>query len=211
MLLDYDKFDLVKLLTSNRDVILYCTKLGQAQSPAEREAIERSMQENPQLASLLRRQAGSAKTAAQKRAARGEDSAMEVDMSAPAAPVSSAPVPRANVNLEQRMFTAGSHFMSNAKVSLPDGSFRKQFKGYEEVHVPYPKTPPLAQDEKLVAISEMPEWAHPAFTTKSLNRIQSRVYPIGTTAFLCLLVADSPFNSVPVGHQHACLRAHRCR
>lgn len=31
------------------------------------------------------------------------------------------------------VFAAGSHFMSNKRCLLPDGSFRKQQKGYEEV------------------------------------------------------------------------------
>ena len=34
------------------------------------------------------------------------------------------------------MFKEGSHLMANKKCQLPDGSFRKQKKGYEEVHVP---------------------------------------------------------------------------
>lgn len=49
-------------------------------------------------------------------------------------------------------------------------------KGYEEVHVPALKPKPYAEGEKLVAISELPEWAQPAFANmQSLNRVQSRV------------------------------------
>jgi len=43
VLLDYDKFDLVKLLLLNRAKIYYCTLLKQAQSDSAREAIEKEM------------------------------------------------------------------------------------------------------------------------------------------------------------------------
>ncbi|KAG0009957.1 DEIH-box ATPase, partial [Podila clonocystis] len=43
-LFDYDKFELVSMLTRNRDVIVWCTKLGQA-NEQEREEIEASMKE----------------------------------------------------------------------------------------------------------------------------------------------------------------------
>ena len=54
LLLDYDKFDLVKLITKNRLAIRYCTLLGQAQTPADREVIEEEMRENPQLIPILK-------------------------------------------------------------------------------------------------------------------------------------------------------------
>ena len=40
------------------------------------------------------------------------------------------------LDLEDLTFKDGSHLMANKKCQLPDGSFRKQRKGYEEVHVP---------------------------------------------------------------------------
>lgn len=43
---------------------------------------------------------------------------------------------RKTVDLEDISFKDGSHLMANKKCQLPDGSFRKQKKGYEEVHVP---------------------------------------------------------------------------
>ncbi len=42
--------------------------------------------------------------------------------------------------------------------------------------MPALKPKPFKTGEKLVAISELPEWAHPAFSgMKELNRVQSRV------------------------------------
>ena len=39
--------------------------------------------------------------------------------------------------------------MANKKCQLPDGSFRKQRKGYEEVHVPALKPKPMKDGEVL--------------------------------------------------------------
>ena len=41
----------------------------------------------------------------------------------------------------------GMGSMANKRCQLPDGSFRKQRKGYEEVHVPALKPKPFADDE----------------------------------------------------------------
>ena len=51
------------------------------------------------------------------------------------------------LDLEDLTFTSGSHLMANKKCQLPDGSFRKQRKGYEEVHVPALKPQPFDADE----------------------------------------------------------------
>jgi hypothetical protein len=57
--------------------------------------------------------------------------------------------------------------------------FRKQKKGYEEVHVPALKPKPFAADEDLVPIEKLPAYAQPAFEGfKALNRIQSRLYKV---------------------------------
>ena len=40
------------------------------------------------------------------------------------------------VDIEDLLFAQGSHLMANKKCQLPEGSYRKQRKGYEEVHVP---------------------------------------------------------------------------
>jgi pre-mRNA-splicing helicase BRR2 len=63
--------------------------------------------------------------------------------------------------------------------------FRKQKKGYEEVHVPALKPKPFAADENLVPIEKLPAYAQPAFEGfKALNRIQSRLYKVGCVLFL---------------------------
>jgi pre-mRNA-splicing helicase BRR2 len=55
------------------------------------------------------------------------------------------------LELEDLIFAQGSHFMANKRCQLPDGSFRKQRKGYEEVHVPALKPKPFDEKEELVS------------------------------------------------------------
>ncbi|PWA74480.1 U5 small nuclear ribonucleoprotein helicase [Artemisia annua] len=75
-----------------------------------------------------------------------------------------------------------------------DGSCSNHKKGYEEVHVPVLKPKPLAADEKLVLIKDMPSWAQPAFKGMTeLNRVQSRVYETA------LFKAENLLLSAPTG------------
>lgn len=84
--------------------------------------------------------------------------------------------PQHVLSLEDIQFTQGGHLMANKKCQLPEGSFRKQKKGYEEVHVPAAK-PPTLDPSQLVAIESLPRYAQAAFEGfKSLNTIQSAVH-----------------------------------
>uniref|UniRef100_A0A674NY69 Activating signal cointegrator 1 complex subunit 3 n=1 Tax=Takifugu rubripes TaxID=31033 RepID=A0A674NY69_TAKRU len=92
-------------------------------------------------------------------------------------PLSQAVAPRQLLDLDDLAFTQGSHFMANKRCQLPDGSFRKQRKGYEEVHVPALKAKPFAENEVLVGIDKLPKYAQAAFEGfKTLNRIQSKLF-----------------------------------
>ncbi len=51
------------------------------------------------------------------------------------------------LDLDDLSFSQGSHLMANKRCQLPEGSFRKQRKGYEEVHVPALKPKPFDPDE----------------------------------------------------------------
>jgi pre-mRNA-splicing helicase BRR2 len=69
--------------------------------------------------------------------------------------------------------------MWNDKCQLPDGSFRKQRKGNEEVHVPALKPKALTVDEALVGIDELLNYTQPHFDGfKSLNRVKSRIHKV---------------------------------
>ncbi|XP_052179855.1 DExH-box ATP-dependent RNA helicase DExH14 isoform X1 [Diospyros lotus] len=64
-----------------------------------------------------------------------------------------------------------------AATSLPRGTIRKHYKGYEEVKIPPTPTASMKPGEKLIEIKELDEFAQAAFHGyKSLNRIQSRIF-----------------------------------
>ncbi|RKO87988.1 Sec63 Brl domain-containing protein, partial [Blyttiomyces helicus] len=196
-LFDYVNFDLVKLLTRNRDVIVWCTRRKKASGPEEVEKIDSEIRALG-LHSLLT-QLSAAPTRKIEHSRRGVvEGAMEIDGGAGAGtgaePIAAGPIqfdlkkatadpaavlPRSTIDLESLTFAQGGHFMSNKKCSLPQGTFKREKKGYQEVHVPAPKASPLADNEKLVPIADLPEWARPGFKgAASLNRVQSKVYPI---------------------------------
>ena len=94
------------------------------------------------------------------------------------------------VDLETIKFDEAGRLMSNKKCNLPKGSTKISKKGYDEIHVPAVQNE--AKGERLIRISELPQWTHKAFKVQtitgqtkqieSLNVIQSRLY-------------DSTFNS----------------
>uniref|UniRef100_A0A8D8Y961 U5 small nuclear ribonucleoprotein 200 kDa helicase n=1 Tax=Cacopsylla melanoneura TaxID=428564 RepID=A0A8D8Y961_9HEMI len=182
LLLGYDCFDFIKMLKKYRQMILYCTLLASSQSEAERSKLRDTMSEDPALAKILRQldtgknEDGDA--AGESGDARGGAS-MSIRSQMAAGSDSSATIMGGNrqlLDLEDLAFNSGSHFMSNKRCELPDGSFRKQRKGYEEVHVPALKPKPMGPDETLVPIDKLPRYVQHAFEDfKTLNRIQSRL------------------------------------
>uniref|UniRef100_A0AAY4ERR1 BRR2 homolog n=1 Tax=Denticeps clupeoides TaxID=299321 RepID=A0AAY4ERR1_9TELE len=105
------------------------------------------------------------------------------------------------LDLEDLAFTQGSHFMANKRCQLPDGSFRKQRKGYEEVHVPALKPKPFADDEVLVGIEKLPKYAQAGFEGfKTLNRIQSKLFKTTMETDENLLVCAPTVSHVECRH-----------
>lgn len=178
LLLGYDCFDFIKQLKKYRHMITYCTMLASSQSDSERQKIRNKMNDDPTLAKILR----------QLDTGKGDDDADETmearaqrkrreeneDTGGPGGQVQGA---RNTIDLDDLVFAQGSHFMANKSCQLPDGSFRKQRKGYEEVHVPALKPKPFGDNEKLHPIDQLPKYVQPAFEGfKTLNRIQSRLH-----------------------------------
>jgi pre-mRNA-splicing helicase BRR2 len=195
-LLDFDKFDLIKLLMYNRHRVLWCTRLARAQDEAEAARIEQEMSSVPELQAILRQLHAQRMTARERQNATelrireearrlrsaeagGNATGVGADddlMPPPPAPGPAAASGRRVLELDALSFQQGRRLMANKRCELPAGSFRSAKKGYEEVHVPALKPKPFADDEALVQISDLPEWAQPAFAgMKTLNRVQSRV------------------------------------
>ncbi|KAK4881295.1 hypothetical protein RN001_004614 [Aquatica leii] len=177
LLLGYDCFDFIKQLKKNRQLILYCTLLAKSQSESERQKIREKMSEDPLLTRILRhldtgKNVDDEDEESTSRSSRRKDRHNEAELGAGAQVAGS----RQLIDLEDLAFIQGSHFMANKRCQLPDGSFRKQRKGYEEVHVPALK-PKFGENEKLMQVEQLPKYVQPVFDGfKTLNRIQSKLY-----------------------------------
>ncbi|KAJ4702368.1 DExH-box ATP-dependent RNA helicase [Melia azedarach] len=208
--LQFDKFSLIKLLLRNRLKIVWCTRLARAQDQEERKRIEEEMVSlGPDLAAILEQLHATRATAKERQknleksireearrlkdesAADGDrDRRGLVDRDADGGWLGQ----RQLLDLDSLAFEQGGLFMANKKCDLPNGSSRLPSKGYEEIHVPAMKPKPLDANEKLIKISDMPEWAQPAFKGMTqLNRVQSRVYEAA------LFSADNILLCAPTG------------
>lgn len=174
-LFGYENFDLVATLTKNRDVIVWCTKLARS-SDDEKKDVEVAMREKG-VGWILRALAGERSKTSGKMDVDAE-TVKAVPSKVTLAPGSIAQ-PRKMVDIDSLIFTQGGHLMSNKKVKLPQGSFKRTGKGYEEIHVPIPEKRVMAPDEQPVRISSLPAWTHDVWgKTQQLNPVQSKVYPI---------------------------------
>ncbi|KHN74055.1 Putative U5 small nuclear ribonucleoprotein helicase [Toxocara canis] len=184
LLLGFDQFEFIKVLRQHRQMILYCTLLKQAQEGKEREQIEKEMLSRPELhhilAELQETESADILESEREKRARAQEQRRMAEAQGVGDETTSAGnwmQSRKILDLNDFVFSQGSHLMSNKRCHLPDGSYRKQKKSYEEVHVPALKPKPFEEGEKLIPIADLPKYAQPAFEGfKTLNRIQSRLY-----------------------------------
>jgi pre-mRNA-splicing helicase BRR2 len=171
----YENFELVTLLTKNREVIVWCTKLARSNDD-EKQDVEVAMREKG-VGWMLRELRGDRKVSAAQVAEAVNEVA--VPTKANLAPGSVAQ-PRRVIDIDSLIFSEGGHLMSRKKVKLPEGSFKRQMKGYEEIHVPEPKRREAQQNEWM-PVAKMPDWTQPVWASvkaERLNPIQTRVFPI---------------------------------
>ncbi|XP_042508721.1 DExH-box ATP-dependent RNA helicase DExH12-like [Macadamia integrifolia] len=195
VLLDFDKFSLIKFLLRNRLKIVWCTRLARSEDQEERKKIEEEMVgSGSDLAAILEQLHATRATAKERqknleksireeaRRLKDESTAGDggrerrgfVDRDSDSGWVKGQ---HEALDLDSISFHQGGLLMANKKCELPLGSYRNHSKGYEEVHVPALKPKPLASGEELIKISVMPDWAQPAFKGMTqLNRVQSKVY-----------------------------------
>ncbi|KAK5654988.1 hypothetical protein OQA88_6747 [Cercophora sp. LCS_1] len=188
-LFDYEHHELVQKLIENREKVVWLTRLARAESQQDKDTIEREMASEG-LRWVLDELHGKTKDDKKPKMEIKMDIDSRSFVNAQAANGAKSErqegqlvgglQPRKLINLENLIFDQGNHLMTNPKVRLPEGSTKRTFKGYEEIHVPPPAKRNDPSDAN-VPVSEMPEWAQGPFsTTKSLNKIQSKCYP---TAF----------------------------
>ena len=167
----YENFDLVATLTKNREIIVWCTKLARSNDD-EKQDVEVAMREKG-VGWILRELRGDRKRAA-------EDAAEATAPTKANLAPGSVAQPRRVIDIDSLIFSEGGHLMSRKKVKLPEGSFKRQAKGYEEIHVPEPKRRDASQNEWM-SVSKMPDWTQPVWASvraTQLNPIQSKVFPI---------------------------------
>lgn len=188
-LFDYEHHELVQKLISNRDKVVWLTRLAKADDEEARGVVEREI-----IAEGLRWILDELKgRKVSIDGGKGKKVEIKMDIDVPEDYIKGPKEehakdgglvgglqPRKLINLENLIFEQGNHLMTNPKVKLPEGSTKRTFKGYEEIHVPAPKkrNDPTDRD---VPVTEMPEWSRVPFgTTPKLNKIQSKCFP---TAF----------------------------
>ncbi|KAJ3757592.1 putative RNA helicase [Lentinula raphanica] len=183
-LFDYEteRFGLVRKFVKNREVIVWCTRLarsGSDEEAGERKDVEVAMREKG-LGWILRELKGERKGPTTSLPS-GQDDRMDVD-----GPDEKSgkilkgeagidPTKLKTIDLSAMAFSQGGHLMSNKKCVLPEGSFKRSRKGWEEVHVPAAKS--RSSSDELVPITSLPPWAQAAFTVPNLNRVQSKLFP----------------------------------
>ncbi|GCB24855.1 pre-mRNA-splicing factor brr2 [Aspergillus awamori] len=187
-LFDYENPDLVAKLVTNRDKIVWVTRWRRVAEDADaRHLVESEMVEagHRQILDEIR-----GKSTRSEGAGRPEKKIkldlMDVDVPSAPQQAEEKPTegglvrglqPKRLINLENLVFHQGNHLMTNPNVKLPQGSTKRTFKGYEEIHVP----PPQAKrepGEKNIPATELPEWARVGFgSAKELNRVQSKCFP----------------------------------
>uniref|UniRef100_A0A8C5XH50 U5 small nuclear ribonucleoprotein 200 kDa helicase n=1 Tax=Microcebus murinus TaxID=30608 RepID=A0A8C5XH50_MICMU len=184
LLLGFNTFDFIKVLRQHRMMSEYIVGsfYSVAQSVAEKERIMGKMESDPELSKFLYQLHETEKEdlirEERSRRERVRQSRMDTDLETMDLDQGGeALAPRQVLDLEDLVFTQGSHFMANKRCQLPDGSFRRQRKGYEEVHVPALKPKPFGSEEQLLPVEKLPKYAQAGFEGfKTLNRIQSKLY-----------------------------------
>lgn len=173
-LFDYDHLPLVKLLTANRDVIVWCTRLARADED-EGVNIEVAMREGG-FGSILK----SLRGGAYQKPVLGPEAAERARKLTARATLQPGTMvkPRKVLDLGAMAFAEGARLKPSTPTKLPANTMRTDKPNWEEIHVPAPVKRTVGENE-LVAISSMPAWAHKAFPSATrLNPVQSKCYPI---------------------------------
>jgi len=140
-LLGYLCFDFVKILVQNRLKILYCTKLGKAQTAEEREKLELlEMNKDPEASAILKILKGKAPSKSTTLPGRVEKEARESRRSQRAHEKlervamevledQDAGIPISEyIDLESLAFQQEGHLMSNKQCKLPQGTLKRSKK-----------------------------------------------------------------------------------
>jgi pre-mRNA-splicing helicase BRR2 len=196
LLLRFDLFETIKLLLQNRVRVWACVSIKRAQSDDERNQIEAALMHEPsgegkrvwdeihsksraedwsreRMRGLTDTLKGDQETKDVSKAldsitVKSEGRGGENNKSDDKMSIEERAKPEEKLlelDLESLAFLDGAHTMSNKKCDLPDTSWRAMKKGYEEIHVPAVRSA-IPEGEKLIPISDLPEWTRAAFAGK---------------------------------------------
>ena len=190
-LFDYEQAETVAQLVANRNKVAWVTRWRQAAEEDDaRHLVENQMVEAGQTAILdeLRGKSFQQEEEGKHSAKKMKMDLMDVEIPMPDTAAGAKQEnkdgerlgglrPKRLINIENLAFDQGNHLMTNPNVKLPQGSTKRTFKGYEEIHVPAPK-PKREPGEKNLPTTELPDWARQGFgSSKELNRIQTKCFP----------------------------------
>ncbi|MCJ1375804.1 DEIH-box ATPase [Loxospora ochrophaea] len=188
-LFDYEHHELVEKLIMNRDKIVWIIQWRKAAEDSDaRTAIEREMVSGGHRAILEELRGRDRADEAGQQGKKLKLDLMDIDVpslgegtagdKAKEGSLTGGLQPKRLINLENLIFDQGNHLMTNPNVKLPQGSTKRTFKGYEEIHVPAPKPRKDASERNDMPTSELPTWAQPGFgSSTKLNRIQTKCFP----------------------------------
>ncbi|MCJ1338817.1 DEIH-box ATPase [Bachmanniomyces sp. S44760] len=188
-LFDYEHHELVEKLIINRDKVVWVTRWRRsAEDPEAKAKVEHEMSLEGHRVILEELQGRDDNEDSLQRSKKLKLDLMDIDVpsgltngkteeTAKEGLVGSLQ-PKHLINLENLVFDQGNHLMTNPNVKLPQGSTKRTFKGYEEIHVPAPKPHKDSSGRSEMAASELPDWARAGFgSSNKLNKIQTKCYP----------------------------------
>ena len=192
--MDHPEF--ITLLLTNGKTIAYVTRWRQAQNESERDEITQEILADPSIdgISIVEELEGKKHVSSQRtkqvisehrrvkaHSEKEDEEALREEEKQGLSNDMQVPKPKAQLNLTDLEFAAGSHLMSKKTFRLPEGSYKIPKPGYEEIHVPavankYSDSA-FMSSQHLVSVEEMPDWFRAGFEgVKKLNLVQSRVY-----------------------------------
>ncbi|EDO07662.1 sec63 domain containing protein [Babesia bovis T2Bo] len=199
LVLKYENFEFAKLVLRNRHKIMYCTRLGQAQTDAEKESIYEEMRQSPEGTAVLQeleevhlRRNRDQKMALNvtreasnlaRQSAKPDDSALQdlEDLVPENTTSGDVSTPIEVLDLDSLAFKDGAQHMTNTKVVLPPESERIEHQSYDELII-HPLERPSGLERR--SIKTLPEWTHAAFPgVDSLNPVQSVIADVAFNCF----------------------------
>ncbi|GAM82649.1 hypothetical protein ANO11243_006310 [Dothideomycetidae sp. 11243] len=184
-LFDYEQPELVSKLVVNRDKVVWVTRWRRAaEDEPSRIAVEHEMVQAGKGGILKELRTREKDATATNQSTKMSFDVMDLDQAADQGAKERKEglvrglQPSKLISLDNLVFDQGNHLMTNPNVKLPQGSTKRTFKGYDEIHVPAPKRKREDNEQPNLSTSVLPDWARVGFgSSKELNRIQTRCYP----------------------------------